>query len=142
MDIFNVALDILKNCTNCDLEVFFGVAWSVWYNRNQVVFESKCQLPSQIWRFARSFIQDYIGAMFALNKNPAKENSRWTPPSPRVFKINVDGATSEDGRNSSVGAVIHDSCGTILAACGKFLQGQFSVEEVEALAMEARILFA
>ena len=97
MDIFNVALDILKNGTNCDLEVFFEVAWSVWYNRNQVVFESKCQLPSQIWRFARSFIQDYIGAMFALNKNPAKENSRWTPPSPRVFKINVDEATSEDG---------------------------------------------
>ena len=82
VDIFDVALDILNNGTNCDLEVFFGVAWSDWYNRNQVVFESKCQLPSQIWRFARSFIQDYIGAMFALNKNPAKENSRWTPPSP------------------------------------------------------------
>ena len=54
--------------------------------------------------------------------NPAKENSRWTPPLPRVFKINVDGATLEDGRNSSVGAVIRDSCGAVLAACGKFLQ--------------------
>ena len=45
MDIFDVALDILKNGTNRDLEVFFGVAWSVWYNRNQVAFESKCKLP-------------------------------------------------------------------------------------------------
>ena len=37
VDISNVALDILKNGTNCDFEVFFGVAWSVWYNRNQGV---------------------------------------------------------------------------------------------------------
>ena len=48
MDISNVALDILKNGTTCDLEVFFGVAWSVWYNRNQVAYESKCQLLGQI----------------------------------------------------------------------------------------------
>ena len=45
MDISDVALDILKNGINCDLEVCFGVAWSVWYNRNQVAFESKCKLP-------------------------------------------------------------------------------------------------
>ena len=142
IDISDVALDILKNGTNCDLEVFLGVAWSVWYNRNQVAFESKCQLPGQIWRFARSFLQDYKGALCALNTNPVKESSRWTPPLPGVFKINVDGATSEDGRNSSVGAVIRDSCGAVLVACSKFLQGQFSVEEVEALAMEAGILLA
>ena len=58
------------------------------------------------------------------------------------MKINVDGATFEDGRNSSVGAVIRDSCGAVIAACGKFLQGQFSVSKVEALAMESGILLA
>ena len=84
----------------------------------------------------RSFLQDYKGA---LNTNLAKESSRWTPPLHGVFKINVDGATSEDGLNSSVGAVICDSCGAILAAC-KFLHGHFSVEEVEVLALEAGIL--
>ena len=77
-----------------------------------------------------------------LNTNPAEKNTGWTPSPPRVFKINVDGATSEDGRNSSVGVVNRDSGGVVLAACSKFLQGQFSVEEVEALTMEARILLA
>ena len=47
-DISDVALDILRNGTNCDFEVFFGVAWSVWYNRNQVAFESKCQMLDKI----------------------------------------------------------------------------------------------
>ena len=48
VDISDVALDILRNGTNRDLGVFFGIAWSVWYNRNQVAFESKCQMSGQI----------------------------------------------------------------------------------------------
>ncbi|KAL0012101.1 hypothetical protein SO802_007209 [Lithocarpus litseifolius] len=67
-------------------------------------------------------MQDYKGALVALNMNPAEKNNRWTPLLPGIVKINVDGATSEDGRNSSVGAVIRDSCGAVIAACGKFLQ--------------------
>ena len=33
-------------------------------------------------------------------------------------------------------------CGAVIAACGKFLQGQFSVSEVEALSMESGIYLA
>lgn len=128
--------------TDRDLEVFFGVARSIWYNRNQVAFESKCQLPSQIWSFARRFLQDYRGAWVTLNTSPTVKNNRWTPPLPSVFKINVDGATSKDGRNSNVGAIIRDSCGVVIATCGKYLQGRLLVSEVEALAVESRILLA
>ena len=77
-----------------------------------------------------------------LNTSPAAKNSRWTPPPPGVFKVNVDGVTSVDGRNSSVGAIIRDSCGAVIAACCKYLQGQFSVAEVEAIAVEAGIFLA
>ena len=77
-----------------------------------------------------------------LNMNPTEKNNGWTPLTLGVFKINVDGATSEDGRNSSVSAVIPDSCGAIIAASSKFLQGQFSFSKVEALAMESGILLS
>ena len=77
-----------------------------------------------------------------LNMNPVEKKKGWTPLPLGVLKINVDGATFEDGRNSSVGAVIRDLCGAVIAACVKFLQGQFSVSEVEALAMESGILLA
>ncbi|KAL0001252.1 hypothetical protein SO802_015033 [Lithocarpus litseifolius] len=142
LDISDVALKILMNGTDRDLEVFFGVAWSIWYNSNQMAFESKCQLPSQIWSYAWSFHQDYRGALVTLNMSPTAKNNRWTPPPLGVFKINVDGATSEDGRNSSVGAIIRDSCGAVIAAYGKYLQGQFSIAEMEALVVESRILLA
>nr|XP_023906648.1 uncharacterized protein LOC112018352 [Quercus suber] len=93
-DISDIAMQILNKGTAQDLEIFFGVAWSIW------------------------------GARMSLNKRQEARNCRWTPPPPRVFKVNVDGATSEDGRHSSVGA------------------GNFSIAEVEPLVVETRILLA
>ena len=62
--------------------------------------------------------------------------------SPGVSKINVAGATSENDRNSSVGVIIRDATGIVTTACCKYLQGQYSVEEVEALAIECGLLLA
>ena len=59
-----------------------------------------------------------------------------------LFKINVNGATSENERNSSVRVVIRDVNGKVLAACCSYLQGHYSVEEVEAMAIERGLLLA
>ena len=72
----------------------------------------------------------------------ARTEEKWTTAPPGVFKINVDGATSENERNSSVGVVIRDATGTVHVACCKYLQGRYSVEEVEALAMEWGLILA
>ena len=48
---------------------------------------------------------------------------KWTVPPPGVFKIKVDGTTSENERNSSVGVVITDATDTVHVACCKYLQG-------------------
>ena len=58
-DITDTALLILANGTSQDLEIFFGTAWSIHYNRNLAVFESTCQLPAKIWNFARRYLQDF-----------------------------------------------------------------------------------
>ena len=67
-----------------------------------------------------------------------------------MCKINVDGATSENERNSSVRVVIRDAAGNVHVACCKYvhvacckyLQGQYSVEEVEVLTMECGLILA
>ena len=41
-----------------------------------------------------------------------------------------------------MGVVIRDAAGKVHVACCKYLQGQYSVEEVEALAMECGLLLA
>ena len=64
-----------------------------------------------------------------------------SPPN-GVFKVKVDGATSDQGRNSSVWVVIRNSEVMVIAAWSKYLNGLFSVLEVEALAIESDILLA
>lgn len=63
MNVTDVALKICESGITQDLESFFGVAWAIWYNRNQVVFESSCQLPVQIWNFAIRYLQDFKSSL-------------------------------------------------------------------------------
>ena len=59
-----------------------------------------------------------------------------------MFKINVDGATSADGKLSSIGVVIRDRKGDTIAAMCKTLPGQHSSEGTEILAVENGVLLA
>ena len=54
----------------------------------------------------------------------------------------MDGDTSENGRNSSVGVIIRDSKGMTVAACANYLSGQFSALKTETVAVECGILLA
>ena len=120
-DIINIAMKIFDTRTSRDLELFFGVAWAIWYNRNKTVHESSSQFPDHIWSYARKYILEFKSASIASSQQLARTEEKWTAPPLGVFKINVDGATSENERNSSVGVVIRDTTGTIHVACCKYL---------------------
>ena len=59
-----------------------------------------------------------------------------------MFKVNVDGASSDQEGFSSVGVVIRDSSGQVMAAICLPLQSYFSVELTEVFALEQGVLFA
>ena len=104
--------------------------------------EASSQYPDQIWCFAKKYILEFKSASIACSQGLARTKGKWIAPPPGFFKINVDGAISENERNSSVGVVIRDVAGNVHVACCKYLQGQYSVEEVEALAMECGLILA
>lgn len=142
LDITNIALRIMENETSLDLEIFLTTAWSIWYNRNQVVHKHSCLPSSQVWNYAQRMQSDYKGAITAnLLRQQPLDVSQVAPP-PNTHKINVDGATSEDGRLSGVGVVICDCKGTMIAARSKQLDVLYDVETTEAFALENRILLA
>uniref|UniRef100_A0A7N2L0T1 Ribosomal protein S28e n=1 Tax=Quercus lobata TaxID=97700 RepID=A0A7N2L0T1_QUELO len=66
----------------------------------------------------------------------------WAAPPPGVYKINVGGATFEDGRPSGVGVVIRDCRGMVVAASAKLLSATYGVEVTEALVAEEGMLLA
>ena len=59
----DLALKIIDAGTLQDLETIFAIAWSIWYNRNKVLYESSGFPTSQIWNFARRAQEDYKGAV-------------------------------------------------------------------------------
>lgn len=128
--------------TSQDLETFFGVAWAIWYNRNQKVFENIDHSPAQVWNYARRLILDFKEASSLCCQNQQPVFLGWKAPPPGVFKINVDGATSADGRLSSIGVVIRDTKGDTIAALCKSLPDQYSSEETEIFVVENGVLLA
>ena len=108
----------------------------------EIVYESSIQIPDHIWGFAKKFILESRSALSANSQRLSRSEGIWCAPPPGVFKINVDGATSESEKNSSVGVIIRDVADDIIAACCKYLQGRYLVEEVEGLAMECGLLLA
>ena len=109
MDIIDIVMKIFESSTSQDLELFFGIAWAIWYDRNKIVHESSSQFPDHIWSYARKYIIEFKSASVACSQQLAQTEEKWIAPPPGVFKINVDGATSKNERNSSVGVVIRDT---------------------------------
>ena len=63
--------------------------------------------------------------------------------SPSDFhKINVDGASSDDGKRSSIGVVIRNCKGEAVAALSKMLPGQYTSLEIEFIALQEGVLLA
>ena len=80
LDISDIALTILADGTSQDLENFFVTAWSLWYSRNQTIFEANIQTPDQVWNFARRFIQDYKEASNLFNCGKTTVGTKWRVP--------------------------------------------------------------
>ena len=59
-----------------------------------------------------------------------------------MYKINVDDATSEDGRPSSIGMIIRDSKSETIAAMCMSLPGQYTSLETETIVVEKGVLLA
>lgn len=86
------------------------------------------------------YLKDYKENWRAPYQYRTKESRKWEAPPNGVFKVNVDGAKSDQGRNFCVRMVIRNSEGMVIAAWSKDLTGLFSIKEVEALAIESCIL--
>ncbi|XP_075669908.1 uncharacterized protein LOC142639644 [Castanea sativa] len=130
----DLALQILNNGAAHDLEIFFVTSWALWYNRNQKAFKDACYSPDQVWFFAKATRSE---AAALCNQSQISE----APPT-GMYKVNVDGAASGDGRSSRVGVVIRNSKGEPIAALCKLLPRQFTSLETEIIARENGILLA
>ena len=126
-----------------DLELFFTVAWAIWFNKNKVIHDDLCSSPSQIWQMAKILLEDFNDTASSdfCTPNPSQLHS-WSPPPPGVLKINVDGSSSDLEDSSCIGVIIRDYKGKTVAAFCKPLQSHFPTELAEVFAVEQGISLA
>ena len=86
--------------------------------------------------------EDFVSSASWDFGQPRATPSSWVPPPSGFLKINVDWASSELDSFSSVGVVIRDCKGDVVAALCKPFQTCFSAELTEVFALEHGILLA
>ena len=96
-DVSDLALAIISQGAQSDLEKLFGVAWV-------------------IWGMAIRMIEDFKNANNLLATGKRNEVRALKPPPEGVFLINVDGAIPAMDGHSGVGVVIRDWENQVVAA--------------------------
>ena len=107
-----------------------------------MVHDSKGSPSSHIWNLALCTQEDYKNAIVHSHVKQQAPDIGWAAPPPETYKINVDGAMARAGGRSSVGVVIRDSGGMLVAAACKVLNGNYDAAVSEAFAVVEGIRLA
>ncbi|XP_075654847.1 uncharacterized protein LOC142625016 [Castanea sativa] len=142
LDIPNLAIEILHQGTQRDLEKFSGMAWRIWYSRNQVLYKANGTSEAHIWGTAIRMIEDFKEANGLKIKYMMDKKDHWEPRPVGFYTINVDGAIPLANGHSRIGVIVRDSDNKFVAAMSVPLQGRYYVEETEATAVEQGCVLA
>ena len=123
------------------LESFLATAWAIWFNRNQILHDELGSHPRQILELGRNMLAKYKAATTS-DPSPQTSPQSWLKPPKGHFKINVDGASANDGCHSCIRVIIKDDKGHPVAALSKILQSHFFAEVTKMLALEQGVLLA
>ena len=128
----DLVFQLCSSSSALNLELFFAISWSVWYNKNKLLHGENGLRSLQILELAKSMVEDYREA-FLLDTPPlSSPQSNWVAPPPDYFKVNVDGASSIDGSGlSSIMVIVRDEMGRVIAALCKALLMHYLVEITE-----------
>ena len=136
LDIIDIAGQFIEKGTFRELDIFFMTTWTIWGNRNQAIHNDAGIPPLQVWESARKVLLDFNNACIQPPLTQPTPHHKSPPPQLGFFKVNVDGATSNNGRNSCIGVIIKDCSGNPIEALRKPLPSDFFAEVIEAFSLQ------
>ena len=134
---------ILAKTSSNDAALFSMIAWSIWTRRNKLRVKQPVWDVGDTIKKAKELLQEFHDVQQPSTRMPRpREEVVWKPPSPSLFKINFDGATFKYLNQASIGVVIRDEHGLVIAALSQCIPLPSSVSMVEALAVRQALIFA
>ncbi|KAF8398457.1 hypothetical protein HHK36_017385 [Tetracentron sinense] len=94
------------------------LAWSLWKNRNSVMFQGSCKSPLMVARQAMGIVVKALASGSNMQTNHPSPNQnrfvRWIPPNDHWIKLNYDGSANLINGTIGVGVIARNSRGVIL----------------------------
>ncbi|KAK7841475.1 putative ribonuclease h protein [Quercus suber] len=126
------------------VECAIAICWGIWKDRNTVRHGGKHREGKAIVRSSLRVLDEFQAANvqpLVLIRQPPNE-TKWRPPQPGHYKVNVDGAIFSKKKQVGIGVIIRDSVGMVIATLNRKLTLSFEVLETKAKAMEVGVQFA
>ncbi|PON81778.1 LOW QUALITY PROTEIN: hypothetical protein TorRG33x02_223890 [Trema orientale] len=136
----------ISKATPCgNLERICVLMWCLWFDRNKVLHGGSPKDTSLVVSFADSFINGYRAVKLVPTKlgvNAQEPIIRWFPPSLNTIKMNLDAAIHPSRGGIGIGVIFRDHTGSVITTLSMKLNGLFSVEITELLAVQEVLRFA
>ena len=124
-------------------ERFAYLAWSIWNKRNQERLQSTSLPFSRLYQDMCERLREFKSIQEDPQPGPIhSEVTHWTPPQNSQLKVNYDGAVFNDFQQAGVGVVVRDAAGGVCGALSDRYTLPMNVEDIEALACRAAVVFA
>jgi hypothetical protein len=141
-----------------DISYVAAITYSLWFARNQQVFDLRCMEDEHVINRANLSIQEYQSTLAYETANLSTQhqhqttssstpnrcsnaNKRWTRPNNGVIKVNCDANLTIEG-SWGLGAIYRDSEGATLAAATWVVPGSKDPTLAETCALYKAILLA
>ena len=125
-----------------DVALLAFTSWFMWNRRNQLHFkENVCPL-NQILPLAKERKREFQCLQPTTLRMQHRNHTIWKPPERDIYKVNYDGAIFEQQGKASLGVVIRNSNGEVMASMSQLVQLPSTVAQVEAMAARKATEFA
>uniref|UniRef100_A0A803QQ69 Reverse transcriptase n=1 Tax=Cannabis sativa TaxID=3483 RepID=A0A803QQ69_CANSA len=140
-DLLEFFIYMKTKCSTEEFEIFLGLSWLVWNQRNQRIFQNK-KTDFESWipwaiDYTKSLLQRDINTK---NQQTIHGKRSWTAPTAGTFMVNCDASVVSNLQGYSLAAVIRNAEGKLVAAEVKFKSGFVSVITAELLAVKLGLL--
>lgn len=139
-------LERIKVESSAIVEKIAIVLLSIWFARNQKIWENKIVTPVIAVEVGVKQVKDWQEAMVRRAKINSLANRpvmqmpiTWQPPSAGCYKMNVDASVFKGESSFSIGMVLRDDHGHFVKGKNMCFSGEVTVMEAEARAVQEAI---
>ncbi|PRQ45142.1 putative ribonuclease H-like domain, reverse transcriptase zinc-binding domain-containing protein [Rosa chinensis] len=139
-DLKNWLFDVLDMLNSNQVDFFFMALWSVWTERNKIVWNDGCFQPMHMIQWCTSSLEEFQKYHQKVACKKKRPLTKWQCPPRGRLKINIDGAFQVDSGVGGIGVVVRDDLGTGIAAIARPFLHAHSAINMEAEACRAGLL--